>query len=316
MKRIPLIIFAFACVLCFYDGYSYPPDQKISTQNYIEIYRKDAITDMMQTGVPASITLAQGILESQSGNSRLAKEAKNHFGIKCHSDWRGERIYKDDDRKNECFRKYPNVLASYKDHSRFLRERSRYAFLFEYKTTDYKAWAKGLKKAGYATNPKYADHLIRIIEQHNLDQYDKGGKRVPLHIKPNYNYANEEAAPAQITRDEPSLDESFQYNENDVPFVRAMKGDTYFAIASRYDMMMWQVLKYNEASKNDILKIGEIIYLKPKRGKPSTATHLVKDGETMRDIAQHYGVKSRKIYKKNKLEPGTSLVVGMKLKLR
>ena len=167
--------------------------KKLTTEDYINRFRDDAINDMMHTGVPASITLAQGILESSSGNSMLAREANNHFGIKCHSDWRGERVYKDDDAKNECFRKYPTALASFKDHSRFLRERSRYAFLFDYRITDYKAWAKGLKKAGYATNPRYADHLIRIIEQHELYQYDKGGRKVPLNERPDYSYGDPSA---------------------------------------------------------------------------------------------------------------------------
>jgi LysM repeat protein len=286
---------------------------KITTEEYILTYKDDAISDMIYTGVPASITLAQGILESQSGNSRLAREANNHFGIKCHSDWKGKKIYKDDDKKHECFRKYPNVMASYIDHSRFLRERQRYAFLFDYKTTDYKAWAKGLKKAGYATNPKYADHLIRLIEQHKLHQYDKGGKKVSLDKKLTYNNTIPKSNPI-IPK--PTANDNIQLNSNDVPFVIAGKGDTYFSIAARNDMRLWQVLKYNEASKNDILHVGAIIYLKPKRGKATSATHTVKKGESIRDIAQHYGVKSRRIYKKNKLEPGSGIEVGMILKLR
>ena len=143
----------------------------MTRQEYIEKYKDDAISEMHRSGVPASITLAQGILESGDGNSKMARVAKNHFGIKCHSDWKGKTFIQDDDTKNECFRKYKSVLDSYKDHSDFLKRR-RYAALFELKITDYKSWAKGLKKAGYATNPKYPQLLIGIIEANELYQYD------------------------------------------------------------------------------------------------------------------------------------------------
>lgn len=139
-----------------------------STQDYINTYTKIAIEQEKQYGIPACITLAQGILESGSGRSRLATEANNHFGIKCHNDWKGKKIYKDDDKKNECFRVYDNAEQSYIDHSLFLVGKKRYAELFQLKITDYKGWAKGLKKAGYATNPKYPQLLIDIIELYDL----------------------------------------------------------------------------------------------------------------------------------------------------
>ena len=148
----------------------------ITAQNkselYIKKYKDIAISEMNNYGIPASITLAQGILESGNGESRLAVDANNHFGIKCHNNWNGETIIEDDDEKGECFRKYSNVGDSFRDHSLFLKERGRYEFLFEYKITNYKKWAKGLKKAGYATNPKYASLLIDIIKKYNLSQYD------------------------------------------------------------------------------------------------------------------------------------------------
>ena len=149
------------------------PLRTLNAQQYIKEYKDLAIQEMNRTGIPASITLAQGILESDYGNSRLATEGNNHFGIKCHSDWNGKRIYHDDDRKNECFRKYASNYQSYKDHSRFLTSSRRYAFLFDYDRTDYKKWARGLKKAGYATSPTYASKLINLIERYQLHQYDE-----------------------------------------------------------------------------------------------------------------------------------------------
>ena len=145
--------------------------QNMTRNEYIDKYKDEAIYQMKKYKIPASITLAQGILESGDGNSELAKKSNNHFGIKCHSDWKGERVYHDDDKKDECFRKYNKVRDSYDDHSEFLL-RPRYAALFEYALTDYKSWAKGLKKAGYATNPNYAKHLIKIIEENELHKLD------------------------------------------------------------------------------------------------------------------------------------------------
>jgi len=149
----------------------------MTTEEYIEKYKDVAIKKMKEYHIPASITLAQGILESGSGNSRLARKANNHFGIKCHKDWNGKKFYMDDDERHECFRKYHNPAESYRDHSLFLTQKGRYAFLFDYDITDYKSWAYGLKKAGYATNPKYPKLLIGIIERYNLSQYDTGGKK-------------------------------------------------------------------------------------------------------------------------------------------
>ena len=159
-------LFIFILIPCTFFS------QRLSRKDYINKYSQIAINQMREYKIPASITLAQGILETGNGNSRLATKANNHFGIKCHG-WKGKEIYADDDKKNECFRSYKNAEESYIDHSKFLIENSRYSFLFEYKLKDYKSWAKGLKKAGYATNKKYAESLIAIIEENNLDQYDK-----------------------------------------------------------------------------------------------------------------------------------------------
>ena len=164
MKNLLLILFLFSSFLGFSQS---------KTERYILKYSNTAVAEMERYGIPASITLAQGILESGNGESRLAVEGKNHFGIKCHSNWNGETIIEDDDEKGECFRKYSKVSDSYRDHSLFLTEKGRYSFLFEYKKSDYKKWAKGLKKAGYATNPKYPTLLIDLIEKYELYTYDK-----------------------------------------------------------------------------------------------------------------------------------------------
>jgi len=167
MKKCLLILFLFSCFLAVSQS---------KTEAYIEKYSQIAVDEMNMYNIPASITLAQGILESGNGESRLAVDGKNHFGIKCHSNWNGKTIIEDDDEKGECFRKYNRVSDSYRDHSLFLNERGRYAFLFEYNKTDYKKWAKGLKKAGYATNPKYPTLLINLIEKYDLSRFDKGTK--------------------------------------------------------------------------------------------------------------------------------------------
>ncbi|MFT5055014.1 MAG: flagellum-specific peptidoglycan hydrolase FlgJ, partial [Oceanospirillaceae bacterium] len=191
------IRFAFG-VLCFalvlpIMAFTQPKDGKKNTRysraDYINMYAGFAVEEMKLSGVPASITLAQGILESGDGNSSLAKKAKNHFGIKCHGMWQGKKHYMDDDAKDECFRAYGSVFDSYKDHSAFLKGRDRYADLFKLKLTDYKGWARGLKKAGYATNPKYPALLIKIIEENDLAKYDKmkkapkGGAKLPKEKK-------------------------------------------------------------------------------------------------------------------------------------
>ncbi len=283
-----------------------PAGRKMTRQEYIETYKDLAIKEMLRTGIPASITLAQAILESNNGNSPLAQYANNHFGIKCHTSWDGERFIMDDDEKNECFRKYKSVYESFRDHSEFLANRRRYAFLFEYKTTDYKAWARGLKKAGYATNPKYADLLIYLIEKYELYRYDKLSK-VP---------------PRNIAKDHHAKDVAVQKRENRlvkmhnrIKYIIVKPGDTYFKIAKDFDMSLWQIYKYNDLNENDPLKPGQIIYLQPKRNKAPEKVHIVKKGETMHDISQLYGVKLKKLYKYNHMFIGTEPQPGTKIYL-
>jgi len=283
-----------------------PAERRITREEYIEKYKDDAIREMLKSGVPASITLAQGILESGDGNSPLAVYAKNHFGVKCHSGWKGESMRLDDDEKNECFRKYETVYESYRDHSDFLVTRSRYDFLFKLKITDYKGWAKGLKKAGYATNPKYANMLIMLIEKNNLSQYDNYAKVPPRKLSKNRS--------SKVLASSKSKRTIKLHNR--VKYVRVKKGDTFYRITQDFDMNLWQIFKYNDLNKSDVLKVDDIIYLQPKRNRAKEDFHVVKKGETMRDISQLYGVKLRKLYKKNNMFVGTQPNVGDKISLK
>lgn len=299
------ILFLFTIVLCV-PVFSQPAERRISRDEYIDKFKDDAIMEMHQSGVPASITLAQGILESGDGNSPLAVYANNHFGIKCHTTWKGETFLLDDDEKNECFRKYPSVYDSYKDHSDFLTSRSRYAFLFELKITDYKGWAKGLKEAGYATHPKYAELLIDLIEKHELYQYD-------LHAKVEKKQLVKKKSTVSLAQGNSSRVVKLR---NNIKYTFVSEGDDVASIASDFDMNVWQINKYNDLDKSDKLIVGEIIYLQPKRNKAVEDFHTVKSGETMRKISQLYGIKLRKLYKKNNMTIGSQPQTGVKLSLR
>lgn len=300
--------------------------QRMTTEEYIAKYREDAIKDMVKTGVPACITLAQGILESESGNSKLAQEANNHFGIKCHKEWEGKTFHQDDDARDECFRKYSTVLESFDDHSDFLKTRSRYAFLFELDVTDYKGWAHGLKKAGYATNPNYAHKLIDLIERYNLEAINNEAiarmngapanaaatlvRQVSVKDK-NVSAKSDRNVTTVINITPPT----YYAEQNNVKYVVSKKGDTWVSIAKENDMMVWQVLKYNDALRDDELREGTIVYIKPKRHSAQQKFHVVMPGESMRDISQMYAIKLSSLYKKNQIEPGTVVQPGTKLKL-
>ena len=270
--------------------------QKMTREEYINKYQKSAINQMKKYNIPASITLAQGILESNNGNSRLATKANNHFGIKCHSSWNGKKIYADDDKKNECFRSYKNVASSFEDHSLFLTKYDRYKFLFDYKLTDYKSWAKGLKKAGYATNKKYADILIKIIEENKLYKYDN-------YKKSNSNYSNKK------TR-------SIYLHSNKIKYVKANDDESLLDISIELDISLWQLYKYNDIDKDYILTEKEILFIQPKRNKSREYTHIVQEGETLRKISQNYGVKIKKLKKRNKFIVNSPIKSGDKIRLR
>jgi LysM repeat protein len=293
--------------------------QKQTPQEYIEKWKNEAIYQMQVHKIPASITLAQGILESGSGNSMLAVKGNNHFGIKCHSTWTGKKIYKDDDKKDECFRKYESAGESFNDHADFLQKK-RYAPLFELKITDYKGWAKGLKKAGYATNPKYPSLLINLIEKYELYKYDVPGDII---VKDENNEEDViiEKAESEIKEENTETiviggKHIVKTTANNVSYVIIKSGDSFDKIANEFDMMKWQLYKYNDFEKSHELKQGEILYIKPKRCKAKEEYHIVKSGETMRSISQKHAIKLKKLYKKNLITRGTQPKVGDKLYLR
>jgi LysM repeat protein len=282
-------------------------------EKYINTYAALAVEEMQKYGIPASITLAQGILESGSGNSELSVKANNHFGIKCHRGWKGKTFYMDDDARNECFRKYSSPVESYRDHSKFLSSRDRYAFLFELEITDYKSWARGLKKAGYATNPRYADLLIRIIEENELYRFDDGVMHPPVILSE----AKDHEGPAyDLQLVGTDGDNREIYENNRVKCIIAREGDTWYGVAGEFGIYGWQVRKYNELSKKDTIWPGEVIYLERKRGKAEEDTHLVQEGQTMRNISQYFGVKLNALYRKNQMDKGSEAVPGTVLKLK
>lgn len=281
--------------------------RKMSRSEYIDTYKDLAMREMERTGIPASITLAQGILESGDGNSTLARRGNNHFGIKCH-DWKGKTIKQDDDDKNECFRKYKSVEESYRDHSEFLTGRSRYIELFTYNSEDYKAWAKGLKKAGYATSPTYAEALIGIIEENELHQYDR--EVIAL------SGAGHMGKPVYLTTEYAGSRKAY-YN-NRVKYVLAREGDSFYSLSEELDLFHWQLPKYNDLPEKTIFSEGEKVYLQPKRNKAEAGkkTHIVKDSETLHEISQHYAIKLDKLAKRNQINPDAELKSGQELLLR
>ena len=291
--------------------------KRISTEEYIKTYKDIAIKKQKEYKIPASITLAQGILESGSGNSNLARKANNHFGIKCHKGWKGKTYTMDDDAKDECFRKYKKVEDSYRDHSQFLTQRGRYSFLFEYKITDYKKWAYGLKKAGYATNPKYPQLLISIIERYDLAKYDKEALGKTKQKK------KKGIVSSSISASEFKHVDTWEsgrkiYKNNGKKLIIIEKGDTFWGLAEEFEIYSWQFRKYNDLKKDHVLKIGEVIYIQKKKRKSEKKYkyHIVEKGETMHSISQDFGIRLSRLYKMNNLPKGIQVPTGTELKLR
>jgi LysM repeat protein len=305
-----------------------PSGGEANTSAYIERYKDLAISEMKRTGIPASITLAQGMIESDFGRSTLARKANNHFGIKCHSDWTGPVIRHHDDRRNECFRKYSRPEDSFYDHSDFIISGSRYSFLFDIPVTDYKAWARGLKKAGYATNPDYANMLIRKIEESSLYIYDRGysvtaqkERRLPQADEEKENtfnggevsenpYGNENQAVV-------STPQRIMEN-NRIKYIIVQDGETREMIEKEFQLLRWELSRYNELSSDFTPAAGQILYLQPKRDRaePGKEIHIVSEGDTMYSISQQYGIKLQKLYELNRMMEGEELVVGVKIRLR
>ena len=267
-------------------------------ESYIKRYRDLAVKEMKKYRIPASITLAQGLLESGAGQSTLARKSNNHFGIKCGSDWRGKTVSHDDDARGECFRAYKHPKQSYEDHSKFLANRPRYASLFKLDITDYKGWARGLKKAGYATNPRYAEQLIGIIELYDLHKYDRKGGLKWMKENPN---------PHQT------------YIANGLVYIVVRAGDSWKSISKELDISQKKLRKYNDLYKGYALQVGDILYLEKKNRKTDKEhiVHVLRAGESMYSISQKYGIRLKNLYKLNKMdEDDPAPEVGTILRLR
>ncbi|MBP5418275.1 MAG: glucosaminidase domain-containing protein [Bacteroidales bacterium] len=294
--------------------------QRITREQYVNMYKDKAISEMQRSGIPASITLAQGILESDCGNSYLATTANNHFGIKCAGGWTGATAYHDDDQKQECFRSYDSAEESYNDHTDFLVSKPRYASLFQLASNDYKGWAEGLSKCGYATDPNYPERLITIIEQLNLAQFDSD--------EPTTYIAQDTETPKEVY-DAPAVraDASFMINpihvhkveyNNGVRYIKVIKGDTWEGIAREFHLMVSELLRYNDLDAS--AKIGDMKYLyirsKRNRAHSDCQTHTVREGETMWSIAHNYGMKLRRLRRFNHMAVGQEPATGEVLNLR
>jgi LysM repeat protein len=270
-------------------------------QQYFDTYKDIAIEQMKRYHIPASITLAQGVLESAAGRSELALKGNNHFGIKCHG-WTGRTVYHDDDENNECFRAYKNAYDSYEDHSVFLTSSVRYSSLFQLKQTDYKGWARGLKACGYATNPRYAIQLIDIIQLYKLYEYDEGKS----HGKSAVSFGS---MPSHRV---------YEFNKN--YYVIAKAGDTYRTIGAEFGVSYKKLAKYNENERDARLEEGEFVWLEKKRRNApkeyKNRPHVVRGGESMYTIAQRYGIRLKYLYKMNNLTPDYRIKVGDVLRIR
>lgn len=286
---------------------------------YIDKYSAVAVEEMMRSGIPASITLAQGLLESSAGQSRLAREGNNHFGIKCHN-WKGKTMKHDDDRRNECFRVYKTAEESFKDHSDFIRFRDRYKPLFENPVEDYKAWAYGLKKAGYATDPAYPQKLIKLIEDYDLTRFDSIRESTPEQpdaVLPETPLKMEEPVKYEgefmfsLTRQ--------MFSINGVPFVYSVEGETYSSIARSFKLFDKEILKFNDLSAPQDLLPGTIVYIHAKKRHAAKGLDkfvVDEDGISLRDIAQRYGVKMSSLVKMNNLPSDYVPAEGDVIKMR
>lgn len=346
-----LIISLYSCSASRKASRTAAPEGSISSYaaEYLNKYGALAVSEMKRTGIPASITLAQGMLESNYGRSTLATKGNNHFGIKCHNDWNGARIYHNDNRRGECFRAYPSVEDSYRDHSDFLVNGSRYRDLFRLDATDYKGWAHGLKKAGYATDPKYPTLLIRKIEQYGLHAYDTGGRPAQAATAQTATVQADQItqpgpASGDIRGGSPAGQQQYQRNHSDmavereteepikvislarnrimennnVEYIIVGEGDTYQSLAEEFQLLSWEIGRYNDLPPGTPLKEGQVIYLQPKRGKAARglSIHTVTSGETMYSISQKYAVRLSSLYKMNLMDEGTECVPGQKVRIR
>ena len=303
-KHILTFLFLLVCI------FSWAQSTNQAYWSYIDRYKDWAIEQMNQYGIPASITLAQGLLESNAGRSRLATEANNHFGIKVGGSWTGPYVIQADDRPNDRFRKYKSARESFIDHSKFLQQR-RYQGLFQLSKTDYKGWARGLKAAGYATNPAYAEALIRVIEMYNLYLFDSGKYK---------------SSRQQTTDDgQQTTDEFWQkhivYKGNKNYFIIVEVGDNMATISQKTGVSLKKLYNYNDLPRDYAPTAGDLIYLQKKRKCASkefkkNPIHIVEPNQSLFDIAQLYGIRLESLCKLNGWDEPHAVQVGEILRIR
>ncbi len=309
MLRYTFILVLFLLVI---PGFA--QKQKITREEYIQKYYKLAVSEMERSGIPASITLAQGCLEAQNGNSRLALEGNNHFGIKCKTEWKGKKIYHDDDAKGECFRRYAHAEASYIDHSNFLMNSSRYSSLFQLDPRDYVSWAKGLKQAGYATDPTYAERLIKIIEDNRLYVYDQDGEfRLMASVK--QEPANAKMSSSALGKTNASHKIELR---NGLQSIVVGEGDTYASVSKDLGMKDWELATYNDIEKGKQLRVNEILYIetKYKKNDRKHLQHIAEPGDNMHYISQLYGLRLKPLLKRNRMKATETPAAGQIIYLR
>ena len=304
-------------------GFASIQAQILTPEQYIDKYKAIAINEMKRMGVPAAITLAQGLLETENGNSDLVKKSNNHFGIKCKSSWTSEGVAHDDDAPGECFRSYKDAEASYRDHSNYLRGNDRYASLFTLDPTDYKSWAKGLRKAGYATNPKYPDILIKNIEQYNLQQYSLAAAGETLKVEPG-KYQDDKESPASkygeaskptvTIETNPSADAAIN-SINGHKYILAKKGTSLLAIATQNDIGLNKLLSYNDLDNDGILPSDQIIFLQKKSKTGAKDYCIVQPQQSLYEVAQKNGIQLKYLLAYNQLGDKAVVSGGTKLYL-
>ena len=300
--------------------------QKITADEYIRTYKDNAIREMKRMGVPAAITLAQGLLETENGNSDLLKKSNNHFGIKCKSSWTAEGVSHDDDAVGECFRTYKDAEGSYRDHSNYLRGNDRYAFLFKLDPRDYKGWAYGLKKAGYATNPRYPDILIKNIEDNNLQQYTLVAvNEVPVFDASKYQSDPEDKAFAELIKGKGNANTQTAFvasapkekiEINGSKAIYETKGRSLLAIATENNINLNKLLEYNDLQKDGLLEDDQYIFLERKSKEGDKDFYVVQNNESLYDVAQKNGIRLQNLYEYNDLREDQKVFAGSKLKLK
>ena len=325
MKKIRFtIVFALLAISCV----AVYAQTRQTREEYIEKYKSIAVAHMEKYGIPASITMAQGILESDAGNSALSLSSNNHFGIKCKKSWTGRKVYYDDDAKGECFRAYPSVEASYEDHALFLDSSPRYDSLFSYPSNDYRSWARGLKAAGYATAPDYAERLVAIIEKYKLyilDQADgsaiySSGK----HAKQNAEwFAQQSSFPNQQMEDPFNVTINAHkgysiYRVNHTCYVLAKEGDTYESLSKIFAISESNLRKFNDVNRRAVLTKGSIVFIERKKGAwlSQQLLHTASHGQTLHSISQSYGIRLRRLARLNRTRPSRPLEVDQTIRLR